>query len=176
MNQKTQILKRLIHEEVRRQLSEAFPRNYEPGDRLANSAGQEIVVTQQRGYRINAKDAKTGETMQLEPGDLKDFKLVASKNKPITVKSGAFSMQTKTGGIMRNGKRVYDAIYNDSSNSYEVRLPLTDPSGKALPKRPLFFDSAQEVIDWFRKTDSKYDWATAWDRSEKDNRSIYDYD
>lgn len=169
-------LKQLIAEEVRRHLKEAFPRNYEPGDRLANSAGQEIVVTQQRGYRVNAKDAKTGKPMQLEPGDLKDFKLVAAKNKPITVKSGAFSMQTKTGGIMRQGKRVYNAIYNEDSNSYEVRLPLTDPSGKALPKRPLFFDSAQEVIDWFRKTDSKYDWATAMNRIEKDKTSIYDYD
>lgn len=170
-------LKQIIAEEVRRHLKEAFPRNYEPGDRLVNSFGQEIVVTQQRGYRVNAKDVKTGKPMQLEPDDLKDFKLVANKNKPIIVKSGPFAIKAGSGIIMKNGKDVYNNVmYYDDPGYYEIKMPLTDASGRSVPKKSMFFDTAQETVDWFRKTDSKYDWATAMDRIEKLDIPIDYYD
>jgi hypothetical protein len=92
-------------------------------------------------------------------------------------KSGPFTMKKKIGNLMKYGKSVYNRImYYDDPGYYEVTMPLTDASGRSIPKKKMFFDSAQEAVDWFRKTDSKYDWATAMNRIEKDKTSIYDYD
>lgn len=167
-------LKKIILHEVRRLLREF--NYYEKGDRIISGDGEKFIVTHEGpGGGFTAKHIKTGKIRKFTSAENKSVKHADSPQSLPPVTAGSFKMIPKTGDILKNGKRVYDVMYYDDPGYYEVQLPDTDKVGKKPPKSSMFFDSAKETVEWFRKTDSKYDWATAFDRKDDDTPIDYYY-